>query len=57
MSKIISHPNKRYSKRENFSYLFLLKILNKVPIIDKIRTVKNIVKPEYSYNVIKHTGA
>ena len=53
----INHPRKRYNSKDDLLNLFLLKILKIVPKIDRAKTPIKIGIPEYSYRVIKHTGA
>ena len=57
ISKIISQPIAKYNKRDTNSYFPVKNNFFKVPIMDKVRTVTNILMPEQSYRVIRQTGA
>jgi hypothetical protein len=57
ISTTINQPIVKYSKREMILNLPVKKSFFNVPIIDKVSTTIKILIPEYSYSVIKHTGA
>ena len=57
MSKIISHPITKYSKRDINSYSPVKNNFFKVPIMDNVSTAVNMLMPELSYKVIKQMGA
>tara|TARA_B100001063_G_scaffold211124_1_gene209226 strand:+ start:169 stop:393 length:225 start_codon:yes stop_codon:yes gene_type:complete len=57
ISTTINQPITKYSKREMILNLPVKKSFFIVPTIDKVSTARKILIPEYSYNVIKHTGA
>jgi|TARA_E500000178_G_scaffold284117_1_gene285166 hypothetical protein len=46
MSKIISHPIAKYSKRDINSYLPVKNNFFKVPKMDKVSTTTNMLMPE-----------
>ena len=57
ISTTINQPITKYSKREMILNLPVKKSFFIVPTIDKVSTARKILIPEYSYSVIKHTGA
>ena len=57
ISEIISHPITRYSNKEVFSIFPVKNTFKKVPIIASVNTIKKIVIPEKSNNVMRQTGA
>jgi hypothetical protein len=46
ISKIISHPIDKYSKRDINSYLPVKNNFFNVPMIHKVSTTKNMLRPE-----------
>ena len=57
ISEIINHPITRYSNKEAFSILPVKNTFKIVPIIASINTIRKILIPEKSNNVIRQTGA